>query len=164
MLYNNLVIGGVLVHADRKNHKYIDKVKTKSGKWRYIYTQPLNKMPEYDTDPEETKRRIQRNKKNRSIMDAIRKNKQAESKGHYTDLKNAQGRTEDEKWWQVAPDEWFDHMQTQARKRLEKYKFQSLSNDIDYDKEQKEINDIIKRQDENFVNVEVQKQKKKKKH
>lgn len=42
MLYNNIVIGGVLVHADRKNHKYIDKIKTKAGKWRYIYKNTLN--------------------------------------------------------------------------------------------------------------------------
>ena len=44
MLYNNLVIGGVLIHADRPNHKYIQKVKTKSGKWRYIYKDVKNRF------------------------------------------------------------------------------------------------------------------------
>lgn len=35
MVYQNFTVGGVLYHA--RNHKYIDKVRTKSGKWRYIY-------------------------------------------------------------------------------------------------------------------------------
>ena len=43
MLYNNLYINGVLVHSDRKKHKYIDKIKTKTGKWRYIYDYTLAK-------------------------------------------------------------------------------------------------------------------------
>ena len=36
MIYSTYVIGGELYHASTF-HKYIDKVKTKSGKWRYIY-------------------------------------------------------------------------------------------------------------------------------
>ena len=37
MIYSTYVINGELYHADRVNHKYIRKVKTKNGKWRYIY-------------------------------------------------------------------------------------------------------------------------------
>ena len=37
MIYSTYVINGELYHADRANHKYIKKVKTKNGKWRYIY-------------------------------------------------------------------------------------------------------------------------------
>lgn len=164
MLYNTMYMGGVLVHADRANHKYIKKVKTKTGKWRYIYTQPLNQMPVYDTDPEETKRRIQRNKKNRSIMDQIRKNKQAETKGRYSDLKNTRSGTEIERWKQIDPTgkQYVENMIENARRRLSKYKPTSLSGDMDYNKMKKEMNDTIKRQDENFASVEVQKQKKKK--
>ncbi len=44
MLYDTYSIGGVLYHADRANHKYIKKVKTKNGKWRYIYKNALNKL------------------------------------------------------------------------------------------------------------------------
>lgn len=36
MFYAEYTVGGELYHAG--NHKYLDKVKTKSGKWRYIYT------------------------------------------------------------------------------------------------------------------------------
>ena len=36
MFYKEYIIGGELYHAG--NHKYLEKVKTKSGKWRYIYT------------------------------------------------------------------------------------------------------------------------------
>ena len=36
MFYSEYTIGGELYHAG--NHKYLEKVKTKSGKWRYIYT------------------------------------------------------------------------------------------------------------------------------
>lgn len=39
-----VVINGELYHADRKDHKYIDKVKTKTGKWRYIYKNATNKV------------------------------------------------------------------------------------------------------------------------
>lgn len=38
MIYDTYLIGGELYHAQRANHKYLDKVRTKSGKWRYIYT------------------------------------------------------------------------------------------------------------------------------
>ena len=41
MIYKNLFIGGELYHAG--SHKYLDKIKTKSGKWRYIYTKPMDK-------------------------------------------------------------------------------------------------------------------------
>lgn len=37
MIYSTYVINGELYHADRANHKYVRKVKTKNGKWRYIY-------------------------------------------------------------------------------------------------------------------------------
>lgn len=41
MLYEQYTIGGELMHSAKgvewKNKKYIDKVKTKNGKWRYIY-------------------------------------------------------------------------------------------------------------------------------
>ena len=41
MLYESYTIGGELIHSAKGNewskHRYIDKVKTKSGKWRYIY-------------------------------------------------------------------------------------------------------------------------------
>ena len=46
MLYDTYSIGGVLYHADRANHKYIKKVKTKNGKWRYYY----NKMKDSNWD------------------------------------------------------------------------------------------------------------------
>lgn len=38
MIYDTYLIGGELYHAQRANHKYLDKIRTKSGKWRYIYT------------------------------------------------------------------------------------------------------------------------------
>ena len=41
MLYDNMYMGGVLVHGER-SHKYIDKIRTKAGKWRYIYKNTLN--------------------------------------------------------------------------------------------------------------------------
>lgn len=44
MIYGNYIIGGELYHAEKgtsgikaKVHKYIDKIRTKTGKWRYIY-------------------------------------------------------------------------------------------------------------------------------
>lgn len=41
MLYEQYTIGGELMHSAKgvewKNKKYIDKVRTKTGKWRYIY-------------------------------------------------------------------------------------------------------------------------------
>lgn len=41
MLYSTYTIGGELMHSSKGaewgKHKYIDKVKTKNGKWRYIY-------------------------------------------------------------------------------------------------------------------------------
>lgn len=41
MLYEQYTIGGELMHSAKgvewKNKKYIDKIKTKTGKWRYIY-------------------------------------------------------------------------------------------------------------------------------
>ena len=43
MIYTNYVIGGELYHAQRANHKYIDRVMTKSGKWRYIYSKTADK-------------------------------------------------------------------------------------------------------------------------
>ena len=43
MYYDRMYIGGVLVHGERKKHKYIDKIKTKTGKWRYIYDYTLAK-------------------------------------------------------------------------------------------------------------------------
>lgn len=49
MIYKTYTIGGELYHADKglsgvknKVHKYIDKVRTKSGKWRYIYENTKN--------------------------------------------------------------------------------------------------------------------------
>lgn len=48
-MYNvpNYTIGGVLMHSAKGtewgNHKYVDKVKTKSGKWRYIYGNTVSK-------------------------------------------------------------------------------------------------------------------------
>lgn len=36
MIYDEIYMGGVLVHGER-SHKYIDKIRTKAGKWRYIY-------------------------------------------------------------------------------------------------------------------------------
>lgn len=41
MLYNEMYMGGVLVHGERA-HKYLQKIKTKTGKWRYIYKNTLN--------------------------------------------------------------------------------------------------------------------------
>ncbi len=41
MLYNEMYMGGVLVHGER-SHKYIDKIRTKTGKWRYIYKNTLD--------------------------------------------------------------------------------------------------------------------------
>ena len=42
MIYREYTIGGELMHSAKgvewKNKKYIDKVKTKTGKWRYIYS------------------------------------------------------------------------------------------------------------------------------
>ena len=41
MLYEQYTIGGEFMHSAKgvewKNKKYIDKIKTKTGKWRYIY-------------------------------------------------------------------------------------------------------------------------------
>ena len=39
MIYETYSIGGELYHA--RSHKYLSKVKTKSGKWRYIYKSRL---------------------------------------------------------------------------------------------------------------------------
>lgn len=44
MIYKNYTVGGILMHADRSNHKYIQKVRTKSGKWRYIYKDVSNRL------------------------------------------------------------------------------------------------------------------------
>ena len=41
MIYNTMYMGGVLVHGERA-HKYLQKIKTKTGKWRYIYENTLN--------------------------------------------------------------------------------------------------------------------------
>lgn len=47
MLYEQYTIGGELMHSSKgaewKSHRYIDKVKTKNGKWRYIYKNPSSK-------------------------------------------------------------------------------------------------------------------------
>ena len=40
MIYETYSVGGELYHA--RSHKYIDKIKTKAGKWRYIYKNTLN--------------------------------------------------------------------------------------------------------------------------
>jgi len=46
MLYEQYTIGGELMHSAKgvewKNKKYIDKIKTKTGKWRYIYQNTKN--------------------------------------------------------------------------------------------------------------------------
>lgn len=44
-----------LIHADWKNHKYLKKIKTASGQWRYVYdnkgkTVTEKKYNEYDVD------------------------------------------------------------------------------------------------------------------
>ena len=41
MIYNTMYMGGVLVHGERA-HKYLQKIKTKAGKWRYIYENTRN--------------------------------------------------------------------------------------------------------------------------
>ena len=41
MIYDEMYMGGVLVHGER-SHKYLQKIKTKTGKWRYIYKNTLN--------------------------------------------------------------------------------------------------------------------------
>ena len=40
MIYETYSVGGELYHS--RFHKYIDKIKTKAGKWRYIYKNTLN--------------------------------------------------------------------------------------------------------------------------
>ena len=97
-------------------------------------------------------------------MEAIRKNKQAETKGKYSDLKNTRFGTEIERWKQIDPTgiQYLINLLDSSKKYLSEHKPTSLSGEIDYDKKRRDMNDTIKRQDENFASVEVQKQKKKK--
>ena len=44
MIYPVYSIGGELFHGERANHKYVDKVRTRSGKWRYVYQKANNKV------------------------------------------------------------------------------------------------------------------------
>lgn len=47
MIYNEYTVDGVLYHSAKgdewKSHKYVDKVKTKNGKYRYVYSDPSKK-------------------------------------------------------------------------------------------------------------------------
>ena len=54
MLYSTYTIGGELIHSskgnDWKDHKYIDKKKTKNGNVRYIYNKEYVEHPNADDD------------------------------------------------------------------------------------------------------------------
>lgn len=54
MLYSTYTIGGELMHSSKGaewgKHKYIDKVKTKNGRVRYIYNKEYVDHPNADED------------------------------------------------------------------------------------------------------------------
>ena len=97
MIYKQYTIGGELMHSAKgvewKNKKYIDKVKTKSGKWRYIYNSPIYKnyrwlrrkakyTKDYNKNSKEARELQQRADENKKEANFYRE--------HVKDLDNAQ--------------------------------------------------------------------------
>ena len=97
MIYGAYTIGGELMHSAKgvewKNKKYIDKVKTKNGKWRYIYNSPIYKNYRW------VKRKVKyvkdynkNSKESRELQQRADENKKEASfyREHVKDLDNAQ--------------------------------------------------------------------------
>lgn len=86
MIYETYSVGGELYHA--RSHKYIDKIKTKAGKWRYIYKNTLDYRKNKSIRDEYLNQRVSPyglnegySKYNKNIIDAWKKSRPWDKEG-----------------------------------------------------------------------------------
>lgn len=87
MIYQEYTIGGELMHSAKgvewKNKKYIDKVRTKTGKWRYIYKNTKSKAKHYFTGGKLAKQRLDlADSRYRSAQNKLEEKERKENTAH----------------------------------------------------------------------------------
>lgn len=94
MLYEDYTIGGELMHSAKgvewKNKKYINKVKTKTGKWRYIYKKTAGKVANKFTGKDSKNKLIKAQRREKDLGDMLKFQKE-----RYKDLNDIYVKTMD---------------------------------------------------------------------